>query len=93
MLKSLPEGMAGESSTPVGYHLFTVNPDTVALSTSESHMFHHYVAKLLFLCKHARPDIQTAVAFLSTRVKAPDQDDLKKLEGPCGTCGSPNIHH
>jgi len=79
MLKSLPEGMAGESSTPAGNHLFTVNPDAVALSTSESDMFHHYVAKLLFLCKRARPDIQTAVAFLSTRVKAPDQDDLKKL--------------
>ena len=79
MLKSLPEDMAGESLTPAGNHLFTVNPDAVALSTQESDLFHHYVAKLLFLCKHARPDIQTAVAFLSTRVKAPDQDDLKKL--------------
>ena len=36
MLKSLPEGMAGESSTPAGNHLFTVNPDAVALSTEES---------------------------------------------------------
>ena len=42
-------------------------------------MFHHNVAKLLFLCKRARPDIQTAVAFLCTRVKAPDTDDYKKL--------------
>ena len=79
MLKSLPEDMNGESSTPAGNHLFTVNPDAVPLSESESDMFHHYVAKLLFLCKRARPDIQTAVAFLSTRVKAPDRDDLKKL--------------
>jgi len=79
MLKSLPEDMSGESSTPAGNHLFTVNPVAVALSSSESDMFHHYVAKLLFLCKRARPDLQTAVAFLSTRVRAPDQDDLKKL--------------
>ena len=42
-------------------------------------MFHHNVAKLLFLCKRARPDIETAVAFLCTHVKAPDTDDYKKL--------------
>lgn len=42
-------------------------------------MFHHNTAKLLFLCKRARPDVQTAVAFLSTRVKGPDRDDYKKL--------------
>ena len=41
--------------------------------------FHHNVAKLLFLCKRARPDIQTAVAFLSTRVQHPDRDEYKKL--------------
>jgi hypothetical protein len=34
---------------------------------------------LLFLSKRARPDIQTAVAFLTTRVKSPDEDDYKKL--------------
>jgi len=42
-------------------------------------MFHHNTAKLLFLCKRARPDLQTAVAFLCTRVKMPDVDDYKKL--------------
>ena len=42
-------------------------------------MFHHNVAKLLFLCKQARPNIQTAVAFLTTCVMAPDEDDYKKL--------------
>ena len=41
--------------------------------------FHHNVAKLLFLCKRARPDLQTAVAFLSTWVQRPDRDDYKKL--------------
>jgi hypothetical protein len=42
-------------------------------------MYHHNAAKLLFLSKRARPDVQTAVAFLSTRVKLPDADDSKKL--------------
>jgi hypothetical protein len=42
-------------------------------------MFHHHTAKLLFLSKRARPDIQTAVTFLTTRVREPDEDDYKKL--------------
>jgi len=42
-------------------------------------MFHHNVAKLLYLWKWSRLDIQTAVAFLTTRVKYPDEDELKKL--------------
>ena len=88
LLMSLPDAMAGESSTPAGNHLFTVNPDAEHLSASESEMFHHYVAKLLFLGKRARPDMQTAVAFLSTKVKGPDQDDIKKLSVPCDTCDS-----
>ena len=79
MLTSLPENMDGESATPAGNNLFMVNPDALPLSASESEIFHHYVAKLLFLCKRARPDILTAVAYLSTRVKAPDVDDQKKL--------------
>jgi hypothetical protein len=37
------------------------------------------VAKLLFLSKRARPDIQLAVSFLCTRVKKPDMDDYQKL--------------
>ena len=41
--------------------------------------FHAYTAKGLFYCKHGRLDMQTPVAFLTTHVKAPDQDDSKKL--------------
>ena len=41
-------------------------------------MFNHYVAKLLYFCNCARPDIQMVIAFLNTRVKAPDQDESKK---------------
>lgn len=38
-----------------------------------------YVAKSLFLCKFVRPDIQTAMAFLCTRVKSCNKDDCKTL--------------
>ena len=42
-------------------------------------MFHHIVVKLLYLCRRTQQDIQTAIAFLYTRVKELDNDDYKKL--------------
>ena len=41
--------------------------------------FHHTVYQLLFAANRARQDIQTAVSFLTTQVKAPDKDDWGKL--------------
>jgi hypothetical protein len=80
MLAELPEDMSGESVTPAPNHLFQVNmEDAVKLPAEKSELFHHNAAKLLFLCKRARPDVQTATAFLCTRVKSPDTDDYKKL--------------
>ena len=67
------------ATTPAAEHLFKVNETPTYLDEKEAMFFHHNVAKLLFLCKRACPDIQTAVAFLSTRVKHPDRDDYKKL--------------
>ena len=34
---------------------------------------------LLSLCKRARPDILTGVAFLATQAREPDEDDDKKI--------------
>jgi hypothetical protein len=80
MLEELPSDMDGVVVTPAGNHLFQVNHENpMLLDEQECAMFHHNVAKLLFLCKRSRPDIQTAVAFLTTRVKEPDVDDYKKL--------------
>jgi hypothetical protein len=79
MLDELPGDMEGTVTTPASSHLFDVNDDAEKLSDAMSEMFHHNTAKLLFLCKRARPDVQPAVAFLCTRVIAPDVDDYKKL--------------
>jgi hypothetical protein len=79
MLQDLPEDMAGSATTPAAEHLFQVNEDAEALSSKDSDLFHSVTAKLLFLGKRARPDVQTPVAFLCTRVMSPDVDDYKKL--------------
>jgi hypothetical protein len=78
-LETATDDMGGEAATPAGEHLFTVNEDAEKISEDEAQVYHHVVAKALFLCKRARPDLQTAVAFLCTRVKEPDVDDKKKL--------------
>jgi Reverse transcriptase (RNA-dependent DNA polymerase) len=59
--------------------------DLLDLGTSEqlpkhqAELFHTMVAKGLFLCKRARPDIHPTIAVLCTRVLSPNQDDWKKL--------------
>ena len=42
--------------------------------------FHHTTAQLLFMAGRAWRDVQTAVAFLTTRVKLLDKDDWGKLK-------------
>jgi hypothetical protein len=76
MLDELPTNMDNEAATAAVNHLFEVNDkNPVMLTEDKAIMFHPNMAKILFLCKRARPNIQTAVAFLCTRVKGPDADD------------------
>jgi hypothetical protein len=80
VLSEVPADMTtGVSVTPAAAHLFDINPSAEPLNKDDAEMFHTMVAKLLYLCKRSRPDIHTAVAFLSTRVSKPDVDDYKKL--------------
>ena len=58
--------------------LFTVNESPV-LKDKQDQDFHAYVARALFLCKQACPDVQPTVAFLTTRVKEPTKQDWYKL--------------
>ena len=80
LLQEIPEDLEhGPAITPAGQHLFLVNQTRIPLPEVNREIFHHLVAKLLYLCKQIRPDLQTAVAFLSTHEQHPDEDDWKKL--------------
>ena len=74
-----PEKYEVTITTPAAIHLFDVNKKQEKLDNAKKQLFHTYVAKLLFVSKRGRPDIQVAIAFLSTRVTEPDIDDWKKL--------------
>ncbi|KAG7339953.1 reverse transcriptase RNA-dependent DNA polymerase [Nitzschia inconspicua] len=78
------ELLKGIPTTPAATHLFDIDDNAEKLDSEQAITFHHLVAKLLYLCKRARPDLQLAVAFLTTRVQGPDVDDWKKL-GRCLT--------
>jgi len=79
LLMELPSDMNGAVKTPAASHLFNVNKDAKKLQEDKAQLFHHLVAKLLYLSRRTRQDIQTAVAFLCTRVQSPDKDNYKKL--------------
>jgi hypothetical protein len=76
--KAEPKG-AGTKSSAAPDNLFTVNEDCKKVSSEKIVQFHNLVAKTLYATKRARPDTCTAIAFLTTRVRAPDNNDWKKL--------------
>ncbi len=67
--------------TPAGENLFQFRPEheRIKLDEERAQCFHSTVAQLLFVTMRCRRDIQTAVAFLTTRVKDPNEDDWIKL--------------
>jgi hypothetical protein len=79
MLDEMPEDMDGTATSPAADYLFKIVEGIENLDEMASEFFHATVAKLLFLCKRGRPDTQTAIAFLCTRVQQPTKHDYNKL--------------
>jgi hypothetical protein len=67
-------------TTPGKLVLFKVNKDHKKLQPEKAVEFHNLVAKTLYATKRARPDTCAAIAFLTTRVQAPNKDDWNKLD-------------
>ena len=82
VIEDFPEIIRGRAATPAQDKLFEIRDDDEAkkLKEEQALAFHHMVAQLLCVATKARQDIQTAVAFLTTRVKSPDEDDWGKLK-------------
>ena len=72
IIDEFPELINKSAKTPHTENLFKVRDESEAkfLDEEMARHFHHAVAQLLFLSCRARRDIQTAVAFLTTRVKS-----------------------
>ena len=74
ILMEFPEHLGAIATLPAVDHLFQVRPDDKAKKLPEPQeiAFHHTTSQLLFLSSRCRRDCQTAVAFLTIHVKAPD---------------------
>ena len=65
--------------TPGAHDLFEIDSKSDRLNKEQSELFHHIVAKLLYVAKRARLDIEPSTSFLCTRVSKSTKQDWKKL--------------
>ena len=79
VLEMFGEKVDDTVSTPADKNLFTTYDNSGQLSNEKSEVFHSVTAKLLFIMKRARPDIETSVSYLMTRVSKSNVKDWKKL--------------
>ena len=75
----LNEDIPQNASTPANKKLFTIEHNSPELVEIKADKFHSIVAKLLYVSKRARPDIEPTIAYLCTRVSQPTENDWKKL--------------
>ena len=66
--------------TSIAYpKLRDVNDECEKLPGKKRDGFNSIVEKLLWIMKRARPNLETAIGFLCTRVEKSDEDDWNKL--------------
>jgi hypothetical protein len=96
ILSEMPGDMEGVARTLAQDDLFTIDDQYPLLNGRDADFCHCMTAHLLFAAKRALPDLQVAVAYMCTRVKAPTVSVYHKLgmtilsiyEGPssCPLC-------
>ena len=79
-IETFGEEVSGTVTSPCARHLLETRDDAEQLDEERKEIFHTVTAKLLYIEKRARPDIETAISFLTTRVDRSDEDDWKKLK-------------
>jgi hypothetical protein len=79
VLDDFPETLKGNAVNPVKSKLFEITEDMELIDHDRKELFHSKVAKLLWMEKQSRPDLETAVSFLTTRIQKPTEEDWGKL--------------
>ena len=81
IIEEFSEIIKKSSPSPHSETLFTVKDEELAklLPECKAMQFHRTTSRLLFLSTQAQNNLQTAVLFLTTRVKQPDKDNWVTL--------------
>ena len=74
------ENLDREYPHPAAKWLLTTNADANAIDEARADIYRKFVAKLIWVMKRGRPDIEPTTSFLCTRVKGPDRDDWHKFK-------------
>jgi hypothetical protein len=77
-------GVIQERKTPATEDLFETRDTVDKLGPEQRDYFRSYTAKLLYVGKRVKPEMLTAISFLTTRANSPDTDDLAKLQRALG---------
>jgi hypothetical protein len=79
MIEEFPYEIKATKTAPWTEKLFKVQEDSKKLEEEQRSILHTFVMKAMFLCKRARPDVDPAIGFLSSRVNVATEDDWNKL--------------
>ena len=74
-MKAFGENIDEKVTTPTYSHLFTVKKQAHQLDEEKSKHLHSVVAKLLYIMKRTRPDLETEMSFLCRRVSKSDEEN------------------
>ena len=77
IIDEFPDVLRGTKDCPASDNIFKIqeNEYRELLPEEMARQFHRTTAQILFLCKRARPDVETLGPFLTSRVKETDVDD------------------
>ena len=79
-IEDFGEQLNTDVTNPAKAKLFHIYTQATLLDKEKAELFHSVTAKLLWVSKRSRPDIETAISFLSTRVRSPTTEDWGKLK-------------
>ena len=89
MVEDLGEEKNASVSTPANGRLCTVDDEDEPLDEKKAEIFHSCTAKNLYITKRVRPDVETTVSFLCTRVSKSTIKDWHQLKRMLGFLKKP----
>ena len=79
LINFFDDNISGTVASPANKNLMNVDPDSKLLCSKKRENFHSTTAKLLYLVKRARPDMELVTTFMTSRVSNPTEEDWRKL--------------
>ena len=78
-IEDFGEDLDTDAVNPAKSKLFVINHESDILCEDKGSIYHSVTAKLLWISQRSRPELETAVSFLCTRVQQPTVEDWGKL--------------